>query len=249
MAKPRHLRKPPITEAVLEIRVPDDALLDLAQTQRAYDALKKDFPNKKDLQTQQFVFGMLPGGKVEQRADTASIGMIASTADGLQHVQIRRNGFAFSIRKPYDSWETFSARATELWQHYAATMGVKRIGRVGVRFINEIEHPLPTAMEDLFETSAVIFPSGYKVRGFVSTAELVHPTDAAVAAKLTVATLVPSADTREAVLKVLVDIDTFKTDNLSVDLTRLAADLETLHSLKNELFFGLLTEQALEAYN
>jgi uncharacterized protein (TIGR04255 family) len=179
--------------------------------------------------------------------ESKQIGYKYVSQDGKQVVQARLNGFAFSRLKPYESWKEFRAEAMELWGHYSKIAQPERITRVGLRYINRIEIPLPLDdFADYILTRPEIpkgVPQGIS-QFFMQLALPVPETQGMVVINQTIEKVPEDAKT----LPLIFDIDAYKEGDIAVDSGGLDSLLSSLRELKNQVFFTSLTERAKELF-
>ena len=70
------------------------------------------------------------------------IGYIFHSSDRKQAVQARLDGFTFSRFAPYQNWETLKAEALRVWKIFVPAISPRRITRIGLRYVNQINLPL-----------------------------------------------------------------------------------------------------------
>ncbi len=70
------------------------------------------------------------------------------SADKRQLAVFRRNGFSFSRLPPYERWQSFRDEAKRLWKIYRDVASEQLITRWGLRYINRIDIPLKTPLEN-----------------------------------------------------------------------------------------------------
>ena len=107
-----------------------------------YPLIKDVYPERRD-----FVLGQLSGqleaGQLTATTKQDKIGYIFIGNEGKNVAQCRLNGFSFSRLAPYETWEQLRDEARKLWATYWQIVGPAPIIRVAVRYINQIDIPLP----------------------------------------------------------------------------------------------------------
>jgi uncharacterized protein (TIGR04255 family) len=255
MVTVRHLANAPIEEGLLDVRfaVPDE--FDLATMETLIQRFSSEFPTKQvqRLQQAKFSFGAQQSGIVIEGPSPQIQRYVISDAasDGEKPkrvVQFDRDGFAVSRLRPYGDWVEVEALAKSIFKEFVAFTGATAVIRLATRFINVIN--IPTGKFDLDD----YFTMGPRLCDGVDQTifdfnNRVGVVDSPSGAKAWVnfytrqESLV--SQTRVAVL----DIDAFYSDNrYAPTFEAVQDDFEKLHKLKNELFFGALTEKALESY-
>jgi len=238
-----HLRNAPITEAVLEIRtaLPDD--VGEGDLNRFAEAISANYTKRRE--RLQFSVGFQGGTPTGSEATVDGLLIEHETHPNI--VQARLDGFAFSRLHPYEDWESFQSEALPLWNLYREVLRPIRIVRVALRYINTIELDVS---EDPSLTLAVLpgVPAPMAPVGLTSfTMQMLseHP-DFGAAAKV-IEHLAPLEPGVERV-QVMLDIDVFKTLDLSPEDPALWEHFDQLRELKNSLFFSSITPQARERY-
>ena len=239
----------PITEALLDIRVTLPAQTDLAKLATFHDAIKQQYPSKQErLAWRGHVeIKASPAPEVSQSATGGPDGYLFTSVDGRQVVQARLDGFTFSRLKPYDKWTTLRDEARELWQHYVQIASPETVTRVALRYINRIEIPLPMRdFKDYILTAPEIAPDlPQGLENFFM--RLVIPDPKAQAVAIVTETVEP-VDEANKRLPLIFDIDVFRAVAFNVQDNSMWETFESLHNLKNEIFFKSLTPKAKELF-
>lgn len=247
MSNWQNLKKAPITEALIDLRVrlPEGSTFETLGAFR--DAVAESYPNCRERRQwhTRFTLHKKEPPAVETETEGPD-GYILTSADGTQVVQARRDGFTFSRLKPYQTWEQLRNSAQELWKTYCDTVSPLMITRIAVRYINRIELPLP--FEDFGEwlqTRPQVGPklpqglAGFFFRanipfdkppGFVNVTQAIEPGN--------YKTQVP----------LIFDIDAFLTEEFSPDDSGVWKRFEGLREIKNRVFFDSITEKTKEMF-
>lgn len=247
MAEYSLLRKAPITEALIDIRIKMKEGFDVERFQYLSDAICGQYPDKKARHRWEGRFEFKKGeGPVSSGAETID-GYIFTSSDGKQVFQSRVDGFTFNRLKPYDKWESFRDEARRLWQLYS-NLVEPDIVRVAVRYINKFNIPLfPQPLRDFNEylTAAPIVPEGLPqgVSSFLSRV-VIHDTETDADAIITQA-FEQIVDPR--FIPIILDIDVFKQREL-ISEEEAWQILEKLRHLKNSIFFKSITEKTKELF-
>ncbi|MBW8303009.1 MAG: TIGR04255 family protein [Brevundimonas sp.] len=125
--------KPPITEAVIEIRAGDP--LAEAKVRKAAKAIGKRYRQTEELRE----FTMTVGSNAPVASKVVGFRLVSE--DALFVAQPRKKGLAFSALAPYPGWTAFTAEFTEVWKLWKKGTGGQRTDRIGVRFLNRIDIP------------------------------------------------------------------------------------------------------------
>lgn len=139
-------RAPPITEAVIEIRYENP--LDMALLEKAHRRLAKCY----DLEEQQALFTVqVDSLEKSSRYDEKQLGYKLFSNDGTDILTINFSSFVVTRLAPYVGWPDFISRAKRDWKEWKKIVGVPKIERVGVRYINRID--IQIEIGDSFELS------------------------------------------------------------------------------------------------
>ncbi len=240
----RKYKHAPIVEAVLDIAVRFEPAIPIIDLQTVYDG-QKAYSAASPLIDHTFK-GRLDSGdpSVERTSKVSGFMYLSEKKDQLFHS--KSTGFTFSRATPYTSWEIFSGEAKRLWSIYRRLNPVE-ITRIGLRYINRIDIPLP--MEN-FEDYYLNFP---KVADGLSQGlsqylmSLTIPYPATQSTAIINQTLVPPA--KDNVASTLLDIDCFRTENLSNDDAALWQIFEELKAQENTIFEACITDKAKELFD
>jgi uncharacterized protein (TIGR04255 family) len=132
---PQLYKRPPITEAVVEIRIQNAIGMDLLE--RVRDKLLENYP----LPPQKVI---LFNFEIKEDAPTVQQqlqGYRLTAPDGAGLVTVGPNLISASRLAPYEGWEPFIKSARGCWQTWKRLVGWQRIMRIGVRYINRIDIP------------------------------------------------------------------------------------------------------------
>ena len=133
-------KKPPITEAVIELRFATP--IDADDIAKVSTALKSLYPLQQPIRDVR-VHLNLPSG--QQDVTTAhpieTHGNRLSTEDQTQIVLVWPTMFVFSQLAPYPGWDVFFERFCRDWVVWKRILSYRKITRIGVRYINRIDIP------------------------------------------------------------------------------------------------------------
>lgn len=246
MATYPHLNNAPISEALIDIRVPllkEKTLEDLSQF---HDHISGDYPERRERKFVEGAFSLGKGAASFEGKPGRLVGYHCFSRDRLQVVQARLDGFTFNRLKPYQDWDHLVGQARPLWDLYRRVAEPERVLRVAVRYINKLELPLP--FEDfrkwLRTVPEVSDSLGCPLAGYAMTLNAVFPEESASA--LIQQRIVPG-DYRDRI-PIVFDIDAFRQVEFLPNDDALWECLAVLRGVKNKVFFGSLTTEALELF-
>jgi uncharacterized protein (TIGR04255 family) len=131
-------KRPPITEAVIEIRFANP--LPSSEIDKAIRQLASVYSHQESVRTFNFAVGAPPGGE-PQAATVINTGQRLSSDDLTQMVLLWPASFAVAQLAPYPGWDEFFPRFSRDWRLWKKAVDYQKIMRVGVRFINRIDVP------------------------------------------------------------------------------------------------------------
>lgn len=237
----------PIKEALLDIRVELPKETSLKDLQSIYDSIKERFSEKKQKMSYEGGFKMLEKGGTETLPTSGKPdGYLFRCPGENKIVQSRLDGFTFNKLKPYEDWEKFRDEAHSLWDKYFEIAKPAKIIRLGLRYINEIEMPLPMKnFREYILTIPVIAPklpqslSGF----FMQLTVLNHDIDAEAIITETIKR--PTANKK---LPFILDIDVFRNTDYNENKSEIWDEFEKLRAFKNDIFINSITEKTKELF-
>jgi uncharacterized protein (TIGR04255 family) len=137
-----HYSNAPITEATIDLRVVQPQELSIEDLLEIQTLLVDDYPG----QEAEFVFAQdvrIGGEEAGHPFVTETLnrqnGFRLTSRDKQRVLYARLDGFALSIRAPYDRWESFRDEARRLWEMYRTIANVEGVTRAAVRYINQLD--------------------------------------------------------------------------------------------------------------
>ena len=248
MARQRYLRHAPITEALIDIQVlPRDGLT-FTGLQDSISAPEFGYYVKNPISEGTFGFMLTSDGKQPQTiAQAAQTGLRLHSHDEKYVVQCRLSGFTLSRLPPYDEWSNLIAEAKRVWAVYAERLLPKRVTRVATRFINNLQLLMDRGesyQKYLHKLVDVPDEAPQAVASFFQRFDLVDvASDSHV-----ILTLALENTLAEGRVPVILDVDAFRVTDLELSSPDLWNILERLRELKNQCFFGAITEATAELY-
>lgn len=245
MARQRHLKNAPITEALIDFRVKLKSDFDIKKFLSVKADLSNSYPKSEPRRLITGAFGMEKGKLfVQPPKDEGIRGYFYKSEDEKNVVQFRMDGFTFSRMHPYTEWESVISEAKRLWEIYYSIASPEIIERIAVRTINRLDIKLPINDFNEYLVAPPIVPSSLPqaVSQFL-TRMVIHGGDKVINL---VQAMEPSAD--ESKMTIILDIDVFKVSTSGLDVSSIWSEFEELHELKNKVFFESITEKAAEVY-
>lgn len=239
------LSKPPIQEAIFDIRFSTSTENVLDKISVFADKVKDRYPNKKDKIEFKMQFDPKMGEPAQTPDGKRIVGCLLRNDENRKIIQTSTNSFSCHLLPPYAVWdELFDMMQTE-WRLFSGLLEDVNIERVGVRYINSIEFDFeqgdllvdylrltPAAPSDLPQTLDNYF------------LQVTMPFDDHYKANVT-STLRSITNGR---VNVLLDIDVFHL-NSNVDMNDIFNTLfPEMRKIKNRIFYSVATPKALKNY-
>ena len=179
-------------------------------------------------------------------ADQGLQGYILESPDGRDIGQFRLDGFTYNRLRPYTNGQAVLDEALRLWSLYVEVAAPALVSRVALRYINHLL--LATPVDGLGEYLADPPGHPHGSPGHIenSLSRLVTYDPPRGIRVITTQVLEKPVDASS--LTVILDIDVFRLADLGVHADELRPTLETLRDVKNEVFFGSITERTAELY-
>jgi uncharacterized protein (TIGR04255 family) len=245
MADPRQLRRPPITEALVDFRIIADAAVDAERLRPLIDDLRSRFPKSDERKQFRSEFRVEAGKLLPPVAqDLGFHGLWLTSDDGTRIAQFRPDGFTFNNVGPYMGGDALIDEALSLWSRYIQIARPAVVTRLALRYLNRLDLPLNDGDEfSRFLVAAPELPPGapQNVSGFVSRV-VAHDETGATAA------VTQKLDSPARPVPVIIDVDVFFPMELDIQAETLRGFLEMLRLLKNRCFFAMLTDEAVNLY-
>lgn len=233
----------PISEAVLDIRVQLPPDIDLNVLGTFQNGIQESYPNKQERVAWQGGIEIIDGGAPKMTSTGGPDGYLFRSADEKKIVQARLDGFTFNKIKPYTQWEDFVQEAQILWEHYIGIAKPISVVRLGLRYINHIEIPLPfTDFKEYILTVPEIAPGiPQALADFFMQMVIPNEEDGSLAV---ITETIDKARRTDELVPFIFDIDVMKEVFMPVaNGSDIWANFEQLHEFKNRIFFNSITEK------
>jgi uncharacterized protein (TIGR04255 family) len=244
-----HLKNAPITEALIDFRVRLPAVFDIARLKEAHNQIKDRYPqmDEQKMIEQEFQLQSKEGQPPQCTVrDRGVIGYFFRSADQMNLVQFRRDGFTFNRLYPYTSWNEVFPEASRLWQMFVALAQPEEISRLAVRYINRVQLPLAQLDFSAYLTAPPALPrwSPQNVSSFLSRV-VIHEPETGIAANI-VQALEPPLN--NDYISMILDIDVYEANVSELTPEAALSHFEKLREMKNRIFFGSLTDKAIALF-
>lgn len=240
-----HLSKAPLNEALIDLRASLSEDFDGERFMELKGALAPDYPKVQvqRMMSAQFQFSE---GRPVSTTEHRVRGVRFASEDDKRIAQFRIDGFTFNRIRPYTSWKELFPEALRLWNRYVDFTGVDHVPRVAIRYINRINLPLPVNdFRDHFTVPPDI-PDGLPQTLSSFLTRVVIEDNETQASVIVTQALEKGLDDQS--VSVILDIDAYREGDFNSDAAVLTPILEELHTLKNRIFFGFITEHTARRY-
>ena len=245
MVAPRQLARPPITEALVDVRIARDERLDIERLQRLRAQLKDDYPKFDEKKQFQAEFRVEAGKLLPPTAqDLGFNGVWLTSADGSRIVQFRPDGFTFNNVGSYMGGDALLREALRLWSEFGEVAHPASVIRIALRYLNRLELPMKADDDfNMFLTTPPDLPpeAPQRFSSFLSRI-VAHEAERSVIVTQKLDLGAPPT------APILLDIDAFLVGDFPAHQLELLPHLESLRELKNRVFFSLLTEETVKLY-
>lgn len=250
MATVRHLKRAPVTEALVDIRV--KARDDLnPEDLRPPKRFSRDFPQLGEQRGIEASFAFEKNKAASQSTkDLGLRGFFLKTTDETEIAQFRVDGFTYNKLKPYSSWDEILPEALRLWEAYKDCAQPAEVTRLALRYINHISVQRGVQRFNEIMTAPPPLPPG--VPSYISqffTRVTIHSPDTGLAVHVAQG-FEPGGKDEPGTY--ILDIDAFHERPYSVEdpatHDKIVAIFQQLRELKNRVFFSSLTEETVESF-
>jgi uncharacterized protein (TIGR04255 family) len=243
MAESRHYTRPPIAEAVLELRFDD--LLSSRDLERLRDRFKSTYATIEQIQEIDVLF---EGSQVQPKVREAGFKMTDRNA--VDVIMVRPISFGTIRLAPYENWEQLSGRAKENWDLFTKVVGRKKVNRIGTRFINRIDIPNQLLsgrnVPDLFRTIVKVAPEiGSAVFNFAFSVNMIHKATGAI---LTIQSTIVQPPALLEHTSVAFDTDAFWEGEMPLRVDEMWAKADILRDVKNDVFENSISDKLRELF-
>jgi uncharacterized protein (TIGR04255 family) len=247
MATPRHLRKAPIIEALIDIRVEPPTAATADTFRDLKEVLANRYPVVNDQRGASARIEIRRGKVITEVDQLGSQGLSFHASDGKTVAQFRADGFTLNRLKPYQDWPTLWDEARSLWPLYVERAKPAGVTRLALRYINELQLPLEPGEDfGLYLAAPPNIPADLtqSLGDFLVRVQLHQPSNdlaATVTQKL-------APKTPDAPVRVWLDIDVYRVAPFTVEVSVIEPVFGQLHDFKNSIFFSYITDRTVGLY-
>lgn len=137
----RTYKKPPIVEAVVELRFEGGAPWAPDLRERVRTRLSSEYPGPPRSAQQIELQASVTDGGLQTSAHTSVHAVLLPSADGTKLVGIGAGLLSTHVITPYPGWEAFKTRAAAAFDIYVREASPRGVRSIGVRYIDRIALP------------------------------------------------------------------------------------------------------------
>jgi len=240
----KRYRKPPVIEALCEIRFEPSSPWDMAIPGLVYAEIRDTFPKRRQSRTLE-VATDIGSANVHQQVLTVDR-MQFLREDERALVQVGRNILAVNHLKPYPTWAEFLPLIRQALDAYLEVAKPKGIHRVGLRYVNHIEIPGERmGLEQYFEFRPFIGERLPQEVGWFNLGVMVHFEKARDALRLQLASAIAQKSNSVAVI---LDLDYLLAQPGAVSQENVLQWLEDAHDHVEEAFEACVTDRLRQMF-
>ena len=252
MSKVPAYRRPPVREALIDIRISNLSTEKLDILESLHDKLQAKYPGKRPQQKWEGMWELKENTLLSAQKTHGVVGFSYESEDKKRIVQYRLDGFTCNYLKPdhresWPGWTELRGEAKLAWDLYATTLGVTETKRLAVRYINQIVISAPVVELNDYFTAPPNAPQECKYQDFQDFLSRVTLDIPELKARATI-TQAPSQERPQGAVVVLLDIDVFCSESLPYDGESMWRLLDQFRDLKNDIFEASLQQKAKDLF-
>ncbi|MDE3241705.1 MAG: TIGR04255 family protein, partial [Nitrospirota bacterium] len=233
-------KKPPVREAIIDIRVDRLPPTVLPELDHLHERLKTNYPSKKAAYAFEARLEMQEASTASSQKSHGIIGYHFVSSDEKKIIQLKLDGFAFNRLKldpneSWSGWETLREEAKTAWELYVDIAKPKEITRLAVRYINQVVIRAVSIELDDYFTAPPHAPKDFRyqdLENFFGRVAISIPDLNATA----VITHAPAPNPFPDSVTIILDIDIFRQQRMALDSLMIWETLDRFRELKNNVF-------------
>ncbi len=239
--------RPPVVEAVVEIRVSPRPDLRVPELASVLFGEETEYSQPQQLFAAEFTIDAASATITERKEAIQGYRFAGSSTPSL--VQIGLERFAFSRLAPYKPWSSWCEEARRLWSKYLDHTSPNEVTRIAVRYVNRIEFA-PSDDRKILDYIKV-YPElppelPNRLAGLLMRLDLRSPQLPGVGLVVNVGRTDPSVAGHVALL---LDLDLSRDVQLPSDDSTIWSIVEELHDLENSFFESCITDLSRELFS
>ncbi|HEX9507226.1 MAG TPA: TIGR04255 family protein [Myxococcales bacterium] len=245
--KRRIYAKPPIVEAVIEMRFDGGRPWDQLLAARLQEAFKGTYPGEPRRTTRFEVQAKFEAESVSTATRAGFHKLLLPSKDGTQLVGVGDSILSMHVLAPYPGWEKFIAATEDVLSTYREIAAPEQVLVIGIRYIDQIALPQDPnlAVSDYFP-SVPARPRSMPAQ--LTAFHLVTEANDSTKGVVTLLTLASAPPTKEGRPVVLYDLNLIQTFPNPLPLDSWKPPLEKLHERQRDIFEESITDQTRELF-
>ncbi len=236
-------KRPPIVEAVIEIRF--EPPLSRDEVDKLLARFKPDYPFS-DSYASIGVAVDVAGRRADFQEESS--GYKLASADRADVLLVTMAHISCSRLAPYLGWDALRARAHGHWATWKRVIGYRRIRRIGVRYINQIDIPAATAQTVKIPSYLRIYPETGEMKVLTGYAmQLSGPLGEDSCGLVIHSSLVPSPLVDH--MSIVLDVDISRENDVPQKDDEIWVLIDRIRMHKNHIFEASVTDRARELFD
>lgn len=239
-------KRPPITEAVIGIYF--DSIISESDIEKAQAKFSEQYPLVEPFATLGIQVNV---SERQTKFDEQSKGFKLTSTDKADVLLVTSRHLTISRLAPYAGWETFRTRASENWRLWKRIIGYRKIGHIGVRYINRIDVPAVPTTRVKIDDYVRVYPEVPESDVFWAmenyAMQLTGPLGVDDCRLIINSSLVPSPLINH--ISVVFDIDIVRQDQVPQNDEELWSLIDRIRAHKNRVFESSVSDRARELFN
>jgi len=237
-----HYPRPPITEAVLEVRV--EGKLSARDMERCVERFRRQYKNVENIT--EFEINFEDGKPISRPKST---GFKLTSENAVDLLLLNPSSVASIRLAPYSRWEDLLESAKSNFDTFTKLLGRQVVSRIGARFVNRIDVPSKLMVGRSWND---FFRLGANVPGEVARAYGSYYVNLGARSEEGVMIVINTGVIGDNVLldhtSVLLDIDVALEGDIPQRIDDMWARAEVLRKVKNRIFESSITDRCRELF-
>lgn len=245
MVRSRHLSNAPIVEAVFDFKVKQTKTFEIEHLTALAERLSNSFSESQEIRPVGFIHLFKDKDATQGKPKRGLLGYKLVTEDTRNILQIRQDGFTYSRLKPYTGWNDLTRETQKYWDIYYETCKPEFVTRSAIRYINHFSVPGNAAILKQYLESPPNIPIGcsQNINRFVAQVTSTHSEN--IMSNF-IQIFESTGKLNEST--VIMDIDVYQQKEVEPKIQDIWLVFEKFRKIRNNLFFGNITEQAVEIF-
>lgn len=246
--KHEQLDHAPIVEVVLDIDCDMLPTVDIEELkERARELLGESYPTFRKKLMSEHIIEMKSDAPSEMSSRRETQAIMFLHEDEKQLVQVRRQGYSFNRLSPYSSLDDYIPEIQRTWELFLEIASCGQVRSIRLRYINRLPIPFmgEINLDDYLETG----PHLADEESLMFTGFLHQHTAVEKESNNEAKIILASQQREEDTLPIIFDITVSRTEAVETDQwNSILSIIQSLRQLKNDIFFGSLTEKCLDLF-